>query len=366
HTAFDRRAGQAPFDAVVYQVGCSMHHAYMAGAIAAHPGITVLHELAWSPVMYIDAKLRDGTAEFRRLLAEAEGDAAVRRLDEAEAAGGEPSRCLFDYPMLGRLVRPGLAQIVHTAAAARELASRFPEARPHVIPLGIVDPLATDPPIDRDAARRTIGAGDSTFVIGVFGALHPVKRPEECVHAVRELGERGVDSLLLVVGRPLPGDQYVEELETLAKELGVRERVRLVGHAGDRAFDEHLVAADVVVNLQVPTANHMSGVVIRALAAGTPVVITDDPRWSELPDGCCFRVPPVDAGGASLADVLEALARDADLLSTAGRHARRYHETTTAWHLAAARYLEVIREVAGAGATPAPSPDAPKALVRCG
>ena len=51
-TAFDRRNRQAPFDAVVYQMGGSTFHLYMYGPLQQVPGIVVLHDLMWSHVLY--------------------------------------------------------------------------------------------------------------------------------------------------------------------------------------------------------------------------------------------------------------------------------------------------------------------------
>jgi hypothetical protein len=86
HSAFARRAAQKPFDAVVYQVGAFPYHDYMAPALGLHPGIVVLHDLVWSPVVY-DRFHRLGDVEaFRRQFAGIHGHGALEELLELESS----------------------------------------------------------------------------------------------------------------------------------------------------------------------------------------------------------------------------------------------------------------------------------------
>ena len=115
----------------------------------------------------------------------------------------------------------------------------------------------------RTRAREEIGATDETFVIGWIGRLTAIKRPLDLVRVVAEVE----GSLMVVIG---DGEDRMA-VETLARSLGVADRLRVLGYRRDvaswyAAFDALLL---VSANEGTPV------VAIEALAAGVPVVATD-------------------------------------------------------------------------------------------
>jgi len=108
-----------------------------------------------------------------------------------------------------------------------------------------------------------VGATAGDFVIGWAGRLTEIKQPGDLVRAAA----RVPGSLLVLAG----DGELRPSVERLATELGVRERVRLLGYVGDMgdwyaAFDAFLLTS---LNEGTPV------VAIEALAAGVPVVATD-------------------------------------------------------------------------------------------
>jgi len=331
HSAFGRRQRQRPFDACIYQLGASVHHWYLHDPMQAHPGVAVLHDLMWSPVLYNNAYERGDFTAFRRELAEQEGEDALAELDEIQGLGplevGEAlfSRFFPKYPMLGRIVECSPAQIVHFPAAADELRGRYPAASAQVVPMGVIDPWRRSPVLERLAGRLDLGTPPGAFVVGVFGIVHPVKQLEVCLQAFAALVERHPTARLEVVGAALdPG--YARSLADLAATLGVGDAVRFVGRVADEDFRRHLVACDVVVNLRRSSTRHMSATLLRALAAGKPVVVNDLDDWGFLPGDCCPRVGrvPDDAVVAGVAARLLAFATEPPVLQAASAAARAY------------------------------------------
>jgi len=114
------------------------------------------------------------------------------------------------------------------------------------------------------------------------------------------------DPVLLIVGA-FTDASYRTRLEDLAAELGIAERVRCIGRTSRRDFELALLACDAVVNLRYPFRHQMSATLMRAIAAGLLVVITDVPEWKHFPDSFCLRVAP----GRTEADLRAAVAQSA-------------------------------------------------------
>src|SRR6185503_5152907 len=127
------------------------------------------------------------------------------------------------------------------------------------------------------------------------------------------------DVRFLIVGETSPPDPaYLVELQRLAADLGVFDRVSFTGRRSD--IPEVLAAADVSV---MPSLNEaLSNVLLESMAAGAPVVATRVGGTPEaLDDGeAGLLVPPGDAGAITAA--VSRLLDDRELACRLGRTAR--------------------------------------------
>lgn len=353
-SAFERRTDQAPFDSVLYQMGGSLFHLYMYDALQRHRGTVMLHDLLWSCVLWAKAmSTGGGLAAFRRDVEELEGDAAALELDtlEARSAGLDPDakeealwEFLCRFPMLRRIVESTDAQIVPFPTAADELRRRYPGANPHIVPMGVTDPYAGLPAAAARTARDRLGLGPSTFVLGVYGIVHPFKRLESCIKGLAAIAATHPDVRLLIVGRALD-PAYDERLRRLAGDLGVAGNVVITGHVSREDFDTHLLAADVVVNLRFPFLSQMSATLMRAIAAGKPVVISDHPDWRFVPGDFCLRVAPGAGEVDELTAHLCALAADPAARSRMSQAARAWYQAEGTAERMADRYLGLLHSL---------------------
>lgn len=345
-SAFRRRDVQDPFDAVVFQVGGSLYHHYMAQALAERPGVVVLHDLMWSHVAYTWWNDRGEPGGFEGMVAELEGPAA---LDELRAIGtADPDRLwafLRAHPMLEPLIGGSLAQVVHLDAAAGELRAAYPGCNPHVIPMGVPDPFEGDVSRSPRLARAALGLDPAGFVVGVYGIVHASKRLESCLRGFAALAARRPDARLLVVGTALD-DRYLTTLRDLSAQLGVAGRVRFTGHVPTAELGAWFKAADVVLNLRAPLSTHMSATLMRALAAGRPVVISDLAAWDFIPEAACIRVPGGAPEAAAVAEALTTLSADAGRRAAMSAAARTYYEREGTIQRMAERYLELVGHLA--------------------
>jgi glycosyltransferase involved in cell wall biosynthesis/SAM-dependent methyltransferase len=366
YTAFERRHRWRPFDLAVYQLGASMFHVYMLDAIQRWPGLLVLHDLTLS---YVRAALFAAgmpAEEVRRELLEGDGlEALVEYEALARLEGAARTRATAEFQGRRLLLRPltaaSLAQIVHLPRAAGELEDRYPGARVHAFPMGVADPWRFAPAAagapaapDAGAARRRHGLPPDAFVVGVFGIADPIKRLASILRAVARLAARVPGALLIVVGRFL-SEEYRLGLERLAGELGISARVRFLGQVARGDFNQLLLACDAVVNLRYPFLQQMSATLLRAVAAGKPVAVTDVPDWDHFPPSFCYRVPADETEDANLAEWLVGLALDPERAAAASRAAREHYLRHGTLQQMADRYRAVIEELTGGARADAPA-----------
>ena len=144
-----------------------------------------------------------------------------------------------------------------------------------------------DVPAPAAGAARQATAGGGVTRFGVFGAIQPEKNAGAVVRAVAALAADGQEVELVVAGQPV-GD-YPRRLEELAAELGIAERVRVLGFADD--LYATMSEVDVVV---VPSRlESFSLVALEALLLGCPVVAAAVGGIPEfVADGCHGRLYP--------------------------------------------------------------------------
>ena len=115
----------------------------------------------------------------------------------------------------------------------------------------------------------------------------------------------------------------------------------------ERRLWELMAGVDISVNLRHPTMGETSGVAIRSLSLGKPLVVSDVGWFSELPDGAALKVP-VDAYEVeTLSAALELLVSRADVREQMGAAAagvaRGQHDLGRVAEL----YVAALEEAAG-------------------
>lgn len=156
----------------------------------------------------------------------------------------------------------------------------------------------------RAEVRSAVGTAPDAVVIAQASRLEPWKGHRSQLQALATLAAVPGWVLWVIGGAQRPIEAaYRAELETLASNLGIGDRVRFLGERDDVA--RLLSAADIYC--QPNTEAEPFGIVfVEALAAGLPVVSTDLGGPSEVVDARCgCLVPPSDVG--ALAATLERL-----------------------------------------------------------
>jgi glycosyltransferase involved in cell wall biosynthesis len=154
---------------------------------------------------------------------------------------------------------------------------------------------------DGGSPRRELGLRDDDPMVVFTSRIDPQKRPVDAVRMFARCVDAHPRAVLVFVGT---GSESAA-VATRAAELGLSDRVHLVGHRSDVA--DWLAAATVWI---LPTEReNFSVAVLEAMAAGCAVVSTNCPGNDEvLSDGVnslTFDVGDVERGAAALQSLLD-------------------------------------------------------------
>jgi D-inositol-3-phosphate glycosyltransferase len=233
-----------------------------------------------------------------------------------------------------------LAPTVEEARDLVRLYGASPE-RVRVVTLGVDTDVFTVG--DGRYAKRALGLDGKTVVL-FAGRFQLLKSPDLAVRAIARLHELApeLDVTLLMLGGPSGrAGLRPEDLEKLAADLGIADRVALREPVPHDELPEYYRAADAVL---VPSRTESFGLVaLEASACGTPVVATDvGGLRTAVRHGTTGLLVPgrdPDAFARALADVLTDPGAGSAMGQAGARYARRYD-----WRRAAADLLSVYEE----------------------
>jgi glycosyltransferase involved in cell wall biosynthesis len=233
------------------------------------------------------------------------------------------------------ILRHSDAVIAPSSAYASYVRQEFPDvagrvvAVPNAIDVDEIESAATAHDIALPPAAR---AGTPYFVC--VAALNPKKAHDTLLRALARVP--GSHRLLLAGDGPLR-----RELERLADELGVAERVVFLGDQPPAVVAKLLAGAVASV---LPSRDEPFGIAaVESMAVGTSVVATAVGGLAEIVEHeRTGLVVPVDDPGA-LAAALARLSSDPALRARLGEHGRARARERFHWRTWAARYLEVLR-----------------------
>lgn len=210
---------------------------------------------------------------------------------------------------------------------------RVPAQRIVVIPHGI-EPMT--PPADEVQSVRNAHALPERFVLAV-GTIQPRKNLGRLAKAMSRIAQSGLPHHLLIAGkRGWLADQVEQEIE----RSGASARIRLLGYVATDELPALYAAADAVC---FPSLYEGFGLpALEAMAAGTPLLISDRGALPEVAGNAALIVDPLDI--AAIAHGLIRLLTDTDLRTRLIARGRRRVAAFT-WDQTARQTLAVLRAV---------------------
>lgn len=328
---FEEEHARGRYDAVLYHIGNNPLHVYIYELAVRIPGVLMLHEFN---LHYLLAEVTLRRNDWEGYFRELEYNAGPEALEHARKAQRGETQPEYDrIAMNRRLLENSLAAIVHS-----DYMVRLVRGAGFSLPLARIPHGVEVPPLDTRQARSRLGL-DNRPVVGAFGFLKPYKRLYSAIHALRRLERAFPDAQLLLVGEEHP--HY--PLRPLIQELGLDDRIRVPGFVSQEDFLQYMAACDVCLNLRYPTVGESSGSLLREMALGKPVVVSDIGSYAELPDHTCIKLPPGDGEVEWLAEYMAALWNAPELRETLGGNARRWAAEECSWEKVGAQYAAFLR-----------------------
>jgi glycosyltransferase involved in cell wall biosynthesis len=236
--------------------GLDLRVARRMASLLRHRAVDVVHAHQYTPFFY-SALAKLLTRPRPRLIFTEHGR---HYPDIVSARRRFVNRWLFDH----------LADRVNAVCAfsARSLSERdgFPGARVQVIENGI-SLSRYGRFVDRKTARSRLGLAPDRRYIACVARFHPVKDHRMLLRAFEEVAARRRDVDLLLVGDGI----LRGELEQIAADRSMRDRVRFLGVRGD--VPDILGAVDLFALTSLSEAASIT--LLEAMASGLPVVVTD-------------------------------------------------------------------------------------------
>jgi glycosyltransferase involved in cell wall biosynthesis len=320
-------------DVALYHVGNSPDaHGWIVDALERRQGVVVLHEFV---LHHLIAGLTLGRGDYEGYLSAMQRDAGVlgRMLAHGIVDHLLPpiwEERAQDFPLAGKILDRAQGVICHSHYVERHAREYGYDG-----PIWIV-PMPAWPSVKLAARLTPTGRFP---VVACLGHLNSAKRVPQLVHAFERIRRPFPDALLVLAGSAAPGLRL--------DAGGVGDGVLRLDYRDEHDLWQLLADCDVCVSLRWPTMGETSGMAIRALSLGKPLIVSDAGWFSELPDSVVAKVPVDDYEVATLAAMLELLAEDDGLRermsAVASEYARREHNLDRVADL----YLAALEEVTG-------------------
>lgn len=320
-------------DVALHHVGNNTLHGEIYRRALTHPGVAVLHDAVLQHLLlglleqnqYIDEfvyNYGDGARELGR------------ELWEQRARSGADVR-YFARPMLKRIATASRAIIVHNPAAAALVREHAPHARIFEIPHLFQQPAL---PSAQETARfrESLGLMPETLLIGTFGHQRETKRLTVVLRAIRRAK---VDARLLV-----SGEFASTAFENAVAPLLDHPAILRTAYLPEPDFWRYAAATDVCINLRYPSAGETSGIAIRMMGIGKPVVFTASEALARIPSNACLRLDVGPGEENTLAGYIDWLADNREARLEIGRRAAAHISEFHAPEKVAQEYWDVINK----------------------
>jgi glycosyltransferase involved in cell wall biosynthesis len=336
--ALVERHRQRPYDAVIYQMGNGPEHDFLYELLPRLPGLLVLHDLVLHHArarMFLDsaavrayaaapadrarqAAARPALDAYRAELAYAYPRQAERLFESQLGTVG--TLLPYAYPLFRLAVEASRLTAVHNEFMAEAVRAEVPGAAAVRVAMPITAPAVAAGTVS--LLRERLGLAPGDFVVGSFGLLTPEKQIETVARAVARAAVHVPQLRFLLVGPvPDPG-----ALPARLEGLGVAGRAVVTGRVAFGELATHMEAADVAVHLRYPTARETSAALLRLLAQGRPVIVSDLEHLADIPDDAVMRADVCDEEGAVTRALLSLAARP-EARARLGQRAREFART---------------------------------------
>lgn len=303
-------------DRNIYHIGNNGLHKEIYHRALASPGVALLHDAvlmhfllgSLTPEAFVEEFVHNYGEWNRQFAADLW---AGRRQSAVDSI-------YFRYPMLKRIAATSRTIVVHNPEAASIVRSHAPDALIVEIP-HLFDAPKPVPVFEIERLRNAWNLKPSDCLFAVFGHLRESKRILQVLRTFA-IVKRAVPNAALL----LAGDFVSTDLARAAGPLLHAPGIVRLGYTPEDRFWLLAHACDVCINLRYPTAGETSGIGVRLLGIGRPVLFSEGPAISRIPRSACVRIDSGPAEEEMLREVMIYLARSPAARREMGRSASAY------------------------------------------
>jgi glycosyltransferase involved in cell wall biosynthesis len=315
-------AATGGYDEVVYVFGNSEFHASALASLRRRRGLVLAHEVMLGGLhRFVDGSSATAGSAYGGIR-ENIGESQPAQPDSGD---DEPEDGTRDVAASMAREIIGLSdRFLVTSEAASRLARKVagPELSERVGVLG----FATETQRSRGNAAPDVAIGVDKRILASFGIVDPIKKPQDILRSFAVLAPDYPNLELALVG-PV-SDELALELQELAAELGLSERVLITGQVAPEIYLGWLERSEIAVQLRASFQGEASAAAGDCLVRGVPMIVTDLGWMGELPDEVAVKVAP-SASFEELAESLRALLDDPVRRNRLGANARAYAQAHT-------------------------------------
>ena len=328
------RVGDREAEVCLYHVGNNPLHAEIYWQALARPGIVVLHDAVLHHLLLGCFDRQAYIEEFVYNYGEFERSLAAQLWDARGRAALDPR--YFDRALVRRIAEVSRAVVVHNPAAARIVSEHAPGARVVEIP-HLFAPECGAPCEQRVQGDPRGPGGPPHMLFGVFGHLRGSKRIPAILRAFDRVRSAGAEARLLVAG-DFVSKEFESALAPMFDAPGVT-RVPYLPEAGFRAL---VASVDAGISLHHPSAGETSGIAIRLMGIGKPVLASAGEEVARFPENAVIRIDRGLAEEPQLVDYMMWLVEHPERARQIGARAAAHIGAHHAPGPVALRYFELL------------------------
>jgi hypothetical protein len=186
--------------------------------------------------------------------------------------------------------------------------------------------------------RQQIGLDPGAFVFGVFGYLRESKRLPSVMQAFESLHAQHPRTALLVAG------EFVSPTYAAACVTSDTPGVIRVPYLSEREFWLAASAVDACINLRYPAAGESSGIAIRLMGIGKPVMMTAGEESARFPEDACVWIAHGAGEWESLRQHMILLTSISGVADAIGQRGARHISAHHGVNQAARQYWDLLCE----------------------
>lgn len=320
------------FDIAIYNLGDNyLLHSNIFAVSRHYPGIVILHDLVmhhfFSGYYFLELKDEQGYTDE---LGFAHGEAG-RELAKGILAGklGNiwESDKMLHFHMAKAALHGSLGVVVHSQFVQKEIEAFATYPLTH-----INFPAAKTSPKSKGKSQQ-----DKIHFLS-FGMLNSNKMIDQVIELMHTSSLLHSQVIYDIIGTG--NEDYVKLLHERIQKHKLHDVVQLHGYQPDEVLQQHIDAADVIINLRNPHFGEASWVLLEAAFSGKPTVVWKHGYYDEYPDAAVVKVTD-----ETLLSSLELVASNAVLRQQLSENIQRYAKQTFVTDRYCQEILSFIDEV---------------------